>query len=262
MGGSLNRALIPLAARPRLDRRGIGPLRRWLYAVIGCVLGLGAPLGLLVVRSMQHGEPPWSMTAEDVRANWPVYLYVTVSAVVVLALFGATMGLLHDFERKVALEDPLTGLPNRRRFMLLLEHEFTRAERMPGDLSILILDVDGLKTINDRGGHAAGDRALRAVATVLRAVCRSSDLPARISGDEFAILVPGAGTEESAALGERVRAALAASPDAPHVSVGVATLSHLGNASVERLLAAADGALYVAKSTGRNCVVVAERERG
>lgn len=238
-------------------RRGTRPRRRWTYALAGFVLALGAPLGLIVLRSLVLGMPVWRVLPEELDRDWTLYLYLTVSTVAAFSIFGAVVGELHDRLRRSALADPLTALPNRRHLELLFDYAIARARRRPEDLSLLLIDVDELKRINDAGGHAAGDAALRTVGAALRAQCRRSDLPARISGDEFAVLATGADGPEAVALAERVRAALAESPGAPHVSIGVATLARVGAQDASELLAAADAALYVAKATGRDRVVEA-----
>jgi len=153
--------------------------------------------------------------------------------------------------------DPLTGLRNQRAFEERLAEEVARSGRYGGPLSLLIADVDGLKAINDRGGHHAGNAALRAVAGAMRKDARQTDLAARIGGDEFALLAPNTLASEAVALGDRLRC-LVAEQDAAGVtiSVGVATLPP-DRPDAEALLQAADAALYEAKHRGRNLVVLA-----
>jgi diguanylate cyclase (GGDEF)-like protein len=242
---------------PRAARRGTGTPRRWTFAAIAAALGLGAPAGLLLLRSIERGSPPWRALAAELATDGPLYVYVTVSTVLAFAIFGAVVGGLYDSLRSTSLADPLTALPNRRHFELALDEALAAASREGGHLSLLVIDVDHLKGINDAGGHAAGDRALCAVAAALSAVCRRSDVPARISGDEFAVLAAGADPSEAVALAERIRARLAAMPGAPRISVGVATLARVGATDPRGLLSAADGALYEAKTTGRDRVVEA-----
>ncbi len=160
---------------------------------------------------------------------------------------------------EVAISDPLTGLHNRRSFQARLAEETERARRSAGPFSLLMLDLDRFKALNDRYGHPAGDTALRAVAAVLKQELRTVDLPARLGGEEFGVLLPD--TDERAALlaAERLRAAVAVCPIvhedatlAVTASVGVACCP--GHADTgEGLLRAADRALYQAKRAGRNC---------
>jgi diguanylate cyclase (GGDEF)-like protein len=159
-------------------------------------------------------------------------------------------------ERLTALAhtDPLTGLANRRQLIDLMQREFNRARRYRRPLGLLYLDLDGFKAINDRFGHMFGDEILRNVATTLRAVLRSTDLLARIGGDEFAVLLPEtpmAGVENVAA---KLHRALASYSQrlGPAVTpltfcVGASQLSE-NDASIDDLLTRADNALLEAKS--------------
>jgi diguanylate cyclase (GGDEF)-like protein len=253
----VQRVLTPPWLRRRAFRRGTGFRRVWGFAAVGGAFGLLAPLGLLLFRSLQLGEPVQTMVSAELRADWPVYVYLTASSALAYSVFGGALGLLNDIDRRVSLVDPLTGLPNRRHLLLLLEHDLAHADRRGEDLALLLVDVDGLKQINDAGGHPAGDHALRCVARAMRTVCRPSDLPARIGGDEFAILATGADTVEGRGLAERLRKGLADEPGAPRVSVGVASLSRARVPDAEALFTAADEALYEAKEGGRDRVVEA-----
>lgn len=231
--------------------------RRQVYAAVGAALGLGAPVGLLILRMAIEDGNGWAWVRREVAAQWPVYLYLTLSTLLVFGTFGGVVGALHDEARRMALADALTGLPNRRQLHRRLDRAIAEARGDGVPLSLLLMDVDDLKHINDGGGHAAGDRALQAVADALRGVCLRSDVPARISGDEFAILAVGRDAPEALALAQRVRVVLARDPAAPRVSIGVATFARLGQPDAAALLAAADAALYVAKATGRDRVVEA-----
>ncbi|HEY0410497.1 MAG TPA: GGDEF domain-containing protein, partial [Candidatus Dormibacteraeota bacterium] len=147
----------------------------------------------------------------------------------------------------LAATDPLTGLPNRR--------EFERALRdpQPGGYSVLAIDVDNLKVINDAYGHEAGDAALQAVGSALRMGLRDIDVVARTGGDEFAALLPGAGGDEAAAAAERLRRTMhgiSLPRGQARVSVGCAAGAPSEDAL--RCWAAADEALYRAKSAGRD----------
>ena len=162
-----------------------------------------------------------------------------------------------------AVRDHLTGLHNRRH----LDRALTAAlARVSADepLAVAVLDIDHFKAVNDRHGHAAGDQVLRGIADALRTATRPGDVVARLGGEEFVLLLPGAGLEAALARAEQVRIACAAvrhrtggGPVAVTVSVGVA-LASAGTDAVA-LLAAADAALYEAKRAGRNRVAVAGR---
>jgi diguanylate cyclase (GGDEF)-like protein len=240
---------------PILVRSRFGAPRRWTFAAIGLLLSLGAPLGLLLLRMLELRHPSAAAVVGELRTEWPLYVYVTASTAIALSAFGWVLGRLQDRLREASLSDPLTGIANRRHLAVLLEHELPLALRQGTSLSILLLDVDNLKHINDTGGHAAGDRALLAVARALRAASRRSDIAARTGGDEFAVLAPGADSREAMRVAERIRALLAADPGAPRVSIGVASVPEITVRDAASFLAAADKALYCAKSSGRDRIV-------
>lgn len=173
--------------------------------------------------------------------------------------------------RRLATTDSLTGLANRRRFLSAAESEFARLRRYGGALGLVMADLDRFKSINDAAGHGAGDRVIAAVAAVLRAQQRPNDIVGRMGGEEFALLLPGAGLESTRNVAERIRAAVEAlaidwegTPLRITMSLGAAStegapLLAEDAAALERLLREADTALYEAKRRGRNLTVAAER---
>ena len=168
----------------------------------------------------------------------------------------------HEEIYQLATHDALTELCNRRHFAELADKEIARAMRHGRPLSLCILDVDLFKPINDRHGHIRGDEVLRQVAAVLRRHARSDDVAARIGGEEFALLLPECTAADAAMLADRLREAVASTMFAPGgeaqritVSIGVAALAPHRD-SRQALMAAADAALYRAKSEGRNRVCV------
>jgi diguanylate cyclase (GGDEF)-like protein len=159
--------------------------------------------------------------------------------------------------------DGLTGLPNRRHFDETLQREWSRAARSGSDLSVVMVDVDHFKKLNDLLGHAEGDRCLKELAQVLSAgAARAGDLAARYGGEEFVVLLPQTAAEGAAHLAEelrhRVEALGLANPASPFgvvtASFGVASTVPRDGGTPAELLAAADEALYDAKSSGRNRV--------
>jgi diguanylate cyclase (GGDEF)-like protein len=172
---------------------------------------------------------------------------------------------LHSVVRRQAVTDELTDLSNRRRFMEVLQIEVARAVRFESRLALVLLDLDHFKQINDRFGHQAGDDVLRSTAAVIRDRVRETDLPARIGGEEFAVILTGTGEEGALALAEQLREDLSRGVRVPGASswtvtasFGVAVLHETGNA--ELLIGAADRALYRAKADGRNIVRAAAAE--
>jgi diguanylate cyclase (GGDEF)-like protein len=153
--------------------------------------------------------------------------------------------------RVLADQDPLTGLPNRRAFMRVLEREFARARRYGHPLALVLGDVDAFKQINDTHGHPAGDRALCAVADALRAGLRESDGAFRIGGDEFALILPETRGREAVAVALRLESHFREHAPDPfagelQMSVGFATLRG-GAEDAEALIQQADASLYDAK---------------
>ena len=179
---------------------------------------------------------------------------------------GSIDALLHDQIYRIATVDAGTEVFTKRYVFDALEREIRQAGRSGQPLSVLCLDLDLFKTVNDRYGHEAGDQVLREAAAATHGSVRAGDIVGRIGGEEFLVVLPGATLAEAQALGERVRAAVAARQvtlrladggSAVHqqtVSVGVATLAE-GMVGGRDLLAAGDAKLYGAKQAGRNCVV-------
>src|SRR5688572_2827952 len=137
-------------------------MRRTQYAVAGGILGLGAPIGLLCVRLVRQGLSMRSLSRE-IDGNRDVYVYSAGSSTLGFALFGAVIGHFADRLAALAATDPLTGLSNTRAFDARLRHELGRAARYQEPLSLFIIDLDGLKRVNDQYGHVAGNEALRSV---------------------------------------------------------------------------------------------------
>jgi two-component system, cell cycle response regulator len=167
--------------------------------------------------------------------------------------------LLGEVER-LATRDSLTGLANRRLFDESVQREAARSARLGAPLSLLVLDVDHFKQVNDTYGHQTGDDVLREVADALVANTKGFDVAARYGGDEFVVLLPGCQHDDALAVAQRARDAIARQVGGAPVTIsaGVATMPDNAN-DAERLLAAADAALYDAKRTGRDRVVGSKR---
>jgi diguanylate cyclase (GGDEF)-like protein len=185
-----------------------------------------------------------------------------VSTAVVFTLFGYLVGRQADLLAELSETDPLTGLYNARGLFDRLNAELARSRRYRVPLALLSVDLNGLKSINDRYGHRAGDDSLRSVADVIRSQLRKSDVGARWGGDEFAVLAPSTSRVAALELAERIRALIPQrSTRWPlSVSIGVAALDpNTDGEGFESaaLMRAADGAMYEAKRSGRDRVVVA-----
>ncbi len=171
-----------------------------------------------------------------------------------------SFGDLQKFERH-ASTDALTGLRNRHAMTESFPREVARCVADGEPVSLVMIDIDGFKTFNDRFGHVAGDRALSAVGNILHTQFRTCDHLVRYGGDEFAVLLPGIGEKEAVAIAERVRNAVSGSERIDEDSlIGVAVKVSMGVAELrdqqdfEALLRSADAALYRAKDAGRNVV--------
>lgn len=178
----------------------------------------------------------------------------------IVVLSGALLdqARLFDQVRTMAVSDSLTGLANYRRLLAVLEAELDRSRRTQRPFSVVLLDMDGLKAINDQHGHLAGSRALVRLGKILRNHSRAIDTPARFGGDEFALVLPEAGPDIASRVAARIRERLAAENETPQlsVSVGVAAYPEDGD-TPEKILGAADRALYGMKNRGRGIPTLA-----
>src|SRR5215813_8059321 len=240
----------------------LGSVRRSIaYGAAGFALGLGAPIGSLLLRQiigLTTGPLP------DFEAHRFFYLYLAIGTSIVFTSFGFVLGLMADRLvaanaklQGLAVTDSLTSLRNSRYFNEVLPVETARAERQKQSLGLVVIDLDNFKRINDRLGHAAGDRALVHFAAVLHRSIRRVDIPCRIGGEEFAVICPGAGLEDSARVAERILVTLKESP-LPHTSPPERLTASAGvsvrapGQDHEELLLAADAALYEAKRAGKD----------
>jgi diguanylate cyclase (GGDEF)-like protein len=195
-----------------------------------------------------------------------LYLYVLVAALTVsTGIFSLALGRMGERQRGLSRRDSLTGCFNRRAFYELFPREVERAHRLDHGVSLVFLDIDHFKRINDGFGHETGDRVLEQLAARLRATVRETDLLFRWGGEEFVILLAHTSAEDAPTLAERLRAAVEAHPfleNEPYhpvqvtVSVGTAG-STTYPIDPDALLARADSACYRAKERGRNRVEAA-----
>lgn len=204
--------------------------------------------------------------ATDVYLTLPFFLTVDLMAMVFCS-FGIAMMVLEKeaaSSHRLAFTDDLTGLYNRRYVQHALEQQVAQALRMQQPLSLLLIDVDFFKRINDTYGHLCGDQVLRDLAVCLNQLLRAGDIVGRWGGEEFMIILPLTDAAGASALAERVRAAVheycfMTSKNTIHpvtVSIGVHALHRIGAANPHSMLTVADQALYIAKNGGRNRVYV------
>ncbi|MEW6583058.1 MAG: diguanylate cyclase [Actinomycetota bacterium] len=238
-----------------------GPLIKALG--LRCVLGIrlehssvaddGGCLGMLAIAHRVRQ----SFTPQDRAAARSLGNLATL-ALANARLHRETLEALASAEQR-AETDPLTGVLNRRGLDIRLERAVAAAAEAGSRLSVLVLDLDAFKAVNDRGGHHAGDAVLKRVADLLDAERRAGDSVARMGGEEFVVVLPDTGTEGAWLVAERLRAAVAGldllGVAGITASIGVATYPQHGRSAGE-ILRAADSAMYVAKSSGRDRTVV------
>lgn len=247
------------------------PLRPVLYS-------LGTFTALLVASTIAEraGAIPYAplMVTDPLDAgrpytSWMLSLGVLplLASVFVLGLFAHVVGQLQDREQRLkelVKTDYLTGVDNRRSFMDRAEREFIRAKRFNKPLTVVMLDVDHFKRVNDSYGHGTGDEVLKVVARILAAEIRRHDVIARYGGEEFALLLAETDEAQARIMAERCRqkiesARLALKGAAIKVtaSVGIASCPREGVEKIGQLIDLADKALYQAKESGRNQTVIA-----
>lgn len=180
-----------------------------------------------------------------------------------MLIFSDVTDIVHTAKEleRLATTDGMTGIYNRRHFLMLADREWQRARRYHRALSFLMIDIDYFKSINDTFGHPTGDQMIVHLTNLARERRRDADVLARIGGDEFALLLPETDLSRAQAMAERLRGEVAASPLTASsrsipttVSIGVATATD-SMSDFSQLMSAADQALYDAKHAGRNRVM-------
>lgn len=258
-------ALYLEAAREALGIRE--PARSVGRTLLVCVFLLVAlvMLGRLVlfVSGIRSGAPPGFTS--PVRAL--MFVIASIAPIAASFAFVLTSGeRLGDRLLRWSLTDSLTELPNRRAFFGALSQAVSSGRRRSAPMSLLVIDLDHFKWINDTAGHEAGDHVLVEVGRLLAASARSEDTVGRLGGEEFAVVVPGADLESAIVLAERVKHAIGGKPIRVGerafeltASIGVVTWDGIEEPSA--LLSRADGLLYQAKERGRNRVIVESAPR-
>ncbi len=200
------------------------------------------------------------MTDTAGRHTGKIILFYDITA---LKKSEAKLSAVNEQLKKIAGTDPLTGLCNRRSFFELADREFSRAQRSQFNFSIILIDLDNFKTVNDTKGHPCGDQVLKETARSLKMCSRSGDILGRYGGDEFIVLAYGADSHYAKVLAQRFcqtvpshLARIRQMDLSITLSIGVATYSKNDKISLEKLLDRADAALYQSKEAGRNQVTV------
>lgn len=228
------------------------------YPLAGALLAAGAPLGLLFMRRFVLGDRV--TVREDIRRDFATYAYLATSTTLVFMLVGRALGRYADRLANLSATDGLTGLLNPRAFYPRVEQEIERSRRSGSAMTLLLLDIDYLKALNDRYGHAIGDRALEKIAHAIQHEMRSIDVGGRLGGDEFGLLAVGTDRTAASIFADRLQSTIVGQNKELGfqitASIGVVTFDPLRDRLVHArdLTRAADAALYAAKRTGRNRV--------
>ncbi len=220
--------------------------------------------GCLLAVPMLHGGELFGVLnfERPEKADFSAEEIEFFTAVTDQAAMAVANARLHQQTVALSITDPLTGVPNRRHLFAQLEAELHRAQRYSTPMSVVMIDIDHFKHLNDTAGHRAGDEVLRQVCQVLRKNLRKVDTLARYGGEEFAVLLPQVGRAEAFEVAEKLRRAVCEAgmehgkvqpAGAVTISVGVATLPDDATSQV-RLIDCADSALYASKRSGRNKV--------
>lgn len=266
--------------RRRTDFRTLGrewrtPPHHYAYPALGAVLGLGSPIGAFVLRYWLADpilKEAWARS--ELNYNFLFYAYMAVGTVTSFLILGWYLGLRSErqkFSNRMlaarvdelhlkSVTDALSGAFTYGYLYEVMELEIQRTLTDKRPLSVMILDIDEFKRVNDSHGHLFGDRVIRETAETISAHVRSNDILGRYGGDEFVVVMPGADAGTAAHVAERVRAGVAKNGFMTTVSIGVATFDGATQEKPAELLHRADMHLYQAKRDGRNCVRVSSRE--
>jgi len=203
---------------------------------------------IAIWRTLSHVGPFSVYAANESLVLLQVWTGITASTSLVLAAAVAAQRDIQGTWRELAVTDALTGLANHRQLIHSLESEIRRSRRTGQPLAVVLLDLDGLKQINDRHGHLAGSLAIRRVAEALLGSSRATDTAARFGGDEFALVLPETGEAAAWHVAHGVADRLAKDAEKPNLSISVGVAVYPGHGdTVEALLNAADVALYETK---------------
>lgn len=222
-----------------------------IFALAGAVLSLAVPMGWM---SLAYLSGP--STAEK------SLIYVTISSAVFGALFGAALGISREKVRLLAERDDLTGLFNQSAFLRTASFLLHLAIRHHEPISVMMMDLDHFKEVNDKHNHLVGSYVLKQVARIISESTRKSDLTARFGGDEYVFCLPRTDLKHAAEVADRIRLAIAAKPFETRghsvkvtASFGVAATQAKAQLELNHLIELADQALYTAKAQGRNRVM-------
>ena len=228
--------------------------KRFKWLVIGVGFSFLGPLGEWVLLS--------SFACSGEESLFLTYLYTEISALLAFGFFGFMLGTYADRVENLAMTDRLTGLYNRHFIMNRISEMFNLQQRYHEYFSLIMLDLDHFKQVNDNYGHLVGDQTIKAVAATISAQLRGTDSPCRFGGEEFLVLCPHTDLEEAFHLAERIRLQVIelgkdelGFSGSQTISAGVYEVVGNQHFSASEVMTLVDKALYSAKKAGRNQVV-------
>ncbi len=247
-----------------------------VYPAMGCLLGIGSPIGAFLMRYwladpiLKH---LW--VVHELRYNFPFYAYMGIGTVTSFMIFGYALGLRSERQRVhnrilsaridelhlKSVTDSLTGAYTHGYLHEILELEIQRSLTEKTPLSLLVLDIDDFKRINDTHGHLFGDRVIKETAETISANVRAEDILGRYGGDEFLVIMPGADETTANSVARRICSSIAKNGYQATVSIGATTFTGDETQSGKDLIQRADTNLYQAKRDGKNQVSAASAAR-
>lgn len=227
--------------------------RTWQLVLLAVLVDIG-----FVIVEIIAGLNPVS----DFRRHPVLYSYIYLGTIIVFGIFGSLIGSREDILREMAHTDTLTGLFNLRYMWARIDEEFALARRHGTPLSLVIIDLDNFKSVNDNYGHPVGDRFLEQMGLTIKSMMREGEIGARVGGEEFALLLPHTDAQEAIVVAERIRIAIGqerVTVNQDEVSVtasaGVACTVNHKDRSAREIYQLADQALLRAKREGRDRVM-------
>ncbi|MFT5691378.1 MAG: diguanylate cyclase (GGDEF)-like protein [Oceanicoccus sp.] len=225
-----------------------------IRALQGFALSAGSPIGWAVIQYLNGVD-----LVQDVKDYYGFYVYLAVGTSIVMAGFGAYIGRQEQLLTSMSLVDELTKLYNARYFHERLLEAYAKSIRSESSLSLIMLDIDHFKDINDRYGHLVGDKVLSSVGDALRLTCRTGEVASRVGGEEICVILENCALDKAVKASERFRVAVneveVFLDDGKAISVtvsgGVASSETITTGAWD-VYKAADEAMYRAKKTGRN----------
>lgn len=226
--------------------------------LIGLALSIAAPIGFFIIHAIFHAHLPAGERDLELA-----YLYIGFATATAFVVLGYFLGRKFEIIQNKSLHDELTGLANRNFLIKELVHVQICSEEMQKHFSIIMIDLDEFRRINDRFGHSVGDKTLRAVATVIREIIRPSDFAVRYGSDEFVVVCPETDQEKAFSLAERLRQAIQHIPPSElgfegkqTVTVNVLEVPIQYHLQLTQILSQVDGIMHEHKNRKHNTVTI------